>query len=227
MSFESKVVIVTGASSGIGEAAALAFAQEKADVVIVGRNEERLKKVAELCEAKGKAPLVLKADVTNDTDAKRIITETIEKYNKLDILVNNAGVLLDATLEDGDILSTFDETIKTNVRSVVNLTMLATPYLKASKGNVLNVSSVAGTQLVSYKYTAYCMSKAAINHFTRGAALELGRYGVRVNAISPGPVKTRLFNTSTVIDELELKTVLNRWSDSEEIADTILYLQEN
>ncbi|XP_045502635.1 uncharacterized oxidoreductase SSP0419-like [Colias croceus] len=227
MSFKSKVVIVTGASSGIGAVTAEYFAKENADVVLVGRNEENLNNVAKKCAANGKTPLIIKADVSKDQDVERIINETIKKFNKLDVLINNAGILLGGTLEKGDMLSVYDEIMKTNLRSAVHLTMLATPYLIASKGNVVNVSSIASNSIFSQEFVAYCMSKAAMDHFGRGAALELGKHGVRVNTVNPGPVKTAIFATAGVkvsYDEMGFKTLLNRWSDSEEIAVIILFL---
>ncbi|XP_038217433.1 3-oxoacyl-[acyl-carrier-protein] reductase FabG-like [Zerene cesonia] len=227
MSFESKVVIVTGSSSGIGAATAISFAKEGADVVVTGRNEEKLRKVETQCASFGRSPLVIKADVTNNNDVKKIIEETIKRFGKLDILVNNAGILRNGTLENGDALKVYDEVMETNVRAVVNLTNLAAPYLIASKGNIVNVSSVGGRQIRDGDYTAYSMSKAALEHFTRGAAIELSKHGVRVNSMSPGPVKTDLFINAGInlpYEEIGFKTLLNRWGDPEEIADIILFL---
>ncbi|KAL0818035.1 hypothetical protein ABMA28_008576 [Loxostege sticticalis] len=225
MSFKNKVVIVTGASAGIGAATAVLFSKEGANVVIVGRNEARLKNVAGQCAAVGSEPLLVKADVANDEDARRIINDTIQKFGKLDVLVNNAGVLEYGTILDGTILESFDKTIGINLRAPVHTTMLATPHLVKTKGNIVNVSSVLGQLHVTPLANAYSTSKAGLDHFTRGCAKELASCGVRVNAVNPGPVETNMlesFGDSTGIHDV--KTALGRVSQPEEMADLILYV---
>ncbi|XP_050677948.1 3-oxoacyl-[acyl-carrier-protein] reductase FabG-like [Leptidea sinapis] len=228
MSFDSKVVIVTGASSGIGAAIAIAFAKESANVIIVGRNEENLRKVAKQCEINNRIPYVINADITNENDTKRIIDETINKFNKLDILVNNAGILRTVDLsKDDNIMENYDEVMKTNVRSVVDLTRLATPFLIQSKGNIINISSISGRKVFRGQNTLYCMSKAALDHYMRGMAITLGKYGVRVNNVSPGPVKTDIFARAGItasFEEMGFKTLLDRLGEPEEIADIVIFL---
>ncbi|XP_038217432.1 uncharacterized oxidoreductase TM_0325-like [Zerene cesonia] len=229
MSFKSKVVVVTGSSGGIGAAIAILFAKEGADVVVIGRDDEKLKNVKEQCETYGRTPLVLKADVSKDDDAKKIIAETINTFGRLDVLVNNAGILRMSSFVDGTFLRSFDEINNTNLRAAAHLIQLATPHLIASQGNVINISSVAGRQLVCFECTAYGVSKAAMDMLTSGAALELGKYGVRVNAISPGPVRTQILkttdeNASVQPESVPIKTILNRTSEPEEIADLVLFV---
>ncbi|XP_053625110.1 3-oxoacyl-[acyl-carrier-protein] reductase FabG-like [Plodia interpunctella] len=226
MSFKDKVVLVTGASSGIGAATAILFAKEGADVVLVGRNETKLKKVTQDCATFGKHPLVIKADVSDDDDNRRIINDTIAKFNKLDVLVNNAGISRMGPILGGQITEQYDEIMKTNVRSVVRLTSLAAPYLIKTKGNIVNVSSVAGRAIFDQS-AAYCTSKAALTHFSRASALELARHGVRVNVVSPGPVYTDILINAGIpmtFDDVNIKTALNRISNPEEIGDIILFL---
>ncbi|CAH2094130.1 unnamed protein product [Euphydryas editha] len=172
-----------------------------------------------------------RADVSNDEDAKRIIEETIEKYGKLDILVNNAGILgFDGILSD-NIMSVFDSIMKVNLRAAVYMNHLAAPHIIKTKGNIINISSVVGK--ITYKqFPILCYSalKAALNHFTRHVAGELAQHGVRVNTISPGPVKTDLF--SNAFTELptpqsnveQISTPLGRISEAKEIADLILFV---
>ncbi|XP_047509238.1 uncharacterized oxidoreductase MexAM1_META1p0182-like [Pieris napi] len=227
MSFKNKVVIVTGASAGIGAAIAVAFAKEGASVVLVGRNEEKLKRVADECKAFGSTVLILKADVSNGADLAKIIPETIEKFGKLDVLVNNAGILRRCSLEAGSFVNAFEEILATNLRPIVTLTETATPHLIASKGNVVNISSVAGTKVLTSEYTAYSMLKAALNTFSRGAALELGKHGVRINSVSPGPVKTEIFalaGFNVPYEEIGIPTALNCWGEPEDIADLVLFI---
>ncbi|XP_063833412.1 3-oxoacyl-[acyl-carrier-protein] reductase FabG-like [Ostrinia nubilalis] len=227
MSFKNKVVLVTGASSGIGAATAILFSKEGANVAIVGRNESKLKNVSEQCAAVGHAPLVIKADVADDDDARRIVNDTLQKFGKLDVLVNNAGIVQYGTLLNGKVLESFDKIIAINLRAVVHITMLAAPHLVKTKGNVVNVSSVAGQVHITPPFMAYCTSKAGLDHFTRGCALELSSSGVRVNAISPGPVTTDIVENSgstAEFEEVGVTTPLGRVSESEEIADLILYV---
>ncbi|XP_068630914.1 uncharacterized oxidoreductase TM_0325-like [Battus philenor] len=232
MDFQNKVVIVTGASGGIGASAAILFASQSAKLVLVGRNETTLKEVAGKCEGiKGFKPLAIAADLTNDEDVKRIIVETIEHFDRIDVIVNNAGVGIRGCLRDG--VHLLDRAMAINVRSAYLLTSLATPYLVKSKGNVVNVSSTAGIKPIKgVDYLPYCVSKAALDQFTKCVALELGTEGVRVNSVNPGGTKTAFaeaagFNkeqTGQLYQEYSKTYPLRKMATSEEVADVILYL---
>ncbi|XP_063891970.1 uncharacterized oxidoreductase TM_0325-like [Helicoverpa armigera] len=228
MSFLNKVVIVTGSSSGIGAAIAIKFAEEGAKVAIVGRNQEKLNNVAKKC---GK-PLVLVADVTKEEDAKRIVDETVKVFGKLDVLVNNAGIGGGSSITADNAIEIFDKIMSTNLRAPVYLTHLAAPHLIKTKGNIVNISSVAALKILMPEVFAYSASKAALDHFSRAVALELASSGVRVNTVNPGPVKTDIIEnmglSEAAIDvtfkQMEDMTQLKRISDSEEIADLVLFL---
>ncbi|XP_026755899.1 3-oxoacyl-[acyl-carrier-protein] reductase FabG-like [Galleria mellonella] len=228
MSFSGKVVLITGASAGIGAVTAISFAREGADVAIVGRNEDKLKQVVQECKRVGRTPLPIKADVANDDDAKRIVNETIKKFGKLDVLVNNAGIGAYGSILSGEILKAYDDIMGINVRAVIHLTSLAAPHLVKTKGNIVNISSAAGFRVsTSPPQIAYCVSKAAVNHFTAGAALELASSGVRVNAVNPGPTRTDFLQTADAPitwDDFKGRTALGRVSEPEEVADLILYV---
>ncbi|KAL0871098.1 hypothetical protein ABMA27_004902 [Loxostege sticticalis] len=221
MSFNNKVVLVTGASSGIGAAIALKFAEEGANVAIVGRNEDKLKNVTENIAKVGNKPLVIVADMTKDNDVQRIVNETLKQFGKLDVLVNNAGVGGNFDITDENAMKRYDNIISTNLRR----------YIIETKGNIINISSVAG-QLVWENGFAYCTSKAALDHFSRAIALDFAPKGVRVNTISPGPVMTDIFETlgykseafTAMIDGLIQKTALKRISDPAEMAELALFL---
>ncbi|KAH9642932.1 hypothetical protein HF086_011289 [Spodoptera exigua] len=228
MSFQNKVVLVTGGSSGIGAAIAIKFAEEGAKVAIVGRNQEKLNDVAKKCGN----PLVIQADVTNDVDVKRIVNETVKNYGQIDVLVNNAGIVQIASIEAENAIEVFDKVMSTNLRSVVYLTNIAVPYLKKTKGNIINISSIAGICILSKEGFCYDTSKAALDHFTRSIALELASSGVRVNVINPGPVKTDIISNmgtpketeDVILKNMQSMTALGRISGPEEIAHLALFL---
>ncbi|KAI5633640.1 enoyl-(Acyl carrier protein) reductase domain-containing protein [Phthorimaea operculella] len=228
MSFADKVLLVTGASSGIGAATAVLFAKEGANVAIVGRNETKLQNVSAQCEKVGKKPLVIKADVSNDDEAAEIVNKTVEKFGKIDVLVNSAGISKYGSILSGNILSVYDDVMAVNLRAIINLTTLAAPHLVKTKGNIINISST-GAQLVPKMpaFIPYCVSKAGLEHFSRGAALELALSGVRVNVVRPGPVRTDMIENSGfpgTWDVFKAGTALDRVSEPEEIAELVMYL---
>ncbi|XP_075974685.1 cyclohexanol dehydrogenase-like [Anticarsia gemmatalis] len=232
MSFKNKVVIVTGASSGIGAATAIAFSKEGARVTIVGRNQEKLRYVSEQCSAVGSKPLVITADVTNDEDLKKIVHGTIKHFGKLDVLVNNAGIFSIDKILSENVVDSFDKVIATNLRSAVYLTHLAAPHLIETKGNIVNVSSIVGKRVTIENCFAYHTSKAGLDHFTKCVALELAPKGVRVNSVNPGFVRTDIMQVLGVKkeaqedfwDSMTKTSPLGKVADSEEIADLILFI---
>lgn len=203
MNFEDKVILITGASSGIGADAAQYFAKLGAKVAMCARREELLNEVADKIKADGSpTPLAIVADV--NTDAERIINETVSHFGKIDVLVNNAGFGPITNIEDSD-MDSFDGVVNTNLRSVVVLTKLAVPYLEETKGNIVNVSSIA-SMLVHKFAPFYCVAKAGLDQFTNCAAFELGPRGIRVNAINPGLVRTS-FLAAAGLDEEAIEAV--------------------
>ncbi|CAH0595533.1 unnamed protein product [Chrysodeixis includens] len=228
MSFKNKVVLITGGSSGIGAATAELFAKEGADIAIVARNEVKLKNTAEKCEKLGAKVLIIKGDVAVDSDLKRIIKETINRFSKIDVLVNNAGIISNATIEDENLMEVYDKTINTNLRSTVYLTNLAVPYLIKTKGNVINISSILGVStLGSPENLSYCVSKAGMDHFTRAAALQLMSSGVRVNTVSPGVTRTDVLSNAGIDaawEDTAKKFNVERVIEAEEVGDLIVFL---
>ncbi|XP_069364394.1 17-beta-hydroxysteroid dehydrogenase 14-like [Maniola hyperantus] len=224
MSFKNKVVIVTGASSGIGAVIAEEFSAEGAKVVIVGRSEAKLNHVARSCTNY----LIVRADLSRDEDVQKIIDETIDKFGRIDILVNNAGTYADASLLSGNLMESYDFIIRVNLRALIYLTSLAAPYIVKTKGNIINISSIVGSIApISSGSLCYNVSKAAVNHFTTCIATELGEFGVRVNTVSPGPVYTEFIENTGFPGPWDIykpATVLNRISRSKEIAYMVLFL---
>jgi len=224
---ESAVAIVTGASSGIGRATAKLFSEQGAKVALVGRKRTTLDQV--LNAPTGEAAAIA-ADVTLEGDCERIVRDTIGKFGKLDILVNAAGIIANGTIENTT-LQQWDEMFKINVRSAFYLMHLAMPHLIETKGNVVNVSSVNG-QRAFPNVLAYCSSKAALDHLTRCAALEVASKGVRVNAVCPGVTVTQLHRRGGMDETAYQKFLehskethpLGRVGNAEEIAQLILFL---
>ncbi|XP_059614983.1 uncharacterized oxidoreductase TM_0325-like [Phlebotomus argentipes] len=201
MAFEGKVVLITGASSGIGAGTAELFAKEGARLAISGRNEERLRETLGKCKSptSGRSHVIIKGDVTNEEDAKKIINNTIAHFGQLDVLVNNAGILESGSIEETS-LEQYDRIMNTNVRSLYHLTMLAVPHLVKTKGNIVNVSSVAGTRSFP-NVLAYCMSKSAVDQFTKCTALDLAPKQIRVNAVNPGVIITDIHKRGGMDDK--------------------------
>lgn len=231
--FSGKVVLITGASSGIGAETAWEFSKHGANLALTGRNIENLDMVSEKCielSPNKIAPLKIIGDIKNEKDIENIIDSTIKYFKKLDVLINNAGILLSGTIETTS-LEQFDNIMETNVRGPYYLTMLATPYLIESKGNIINVSSVSGMRSFP-NILAYGMSKAALDQFTRCVALELAPKGVRVNAVNPGVIVTGIHLKGTMTEQeyaayLEKSKVthaLGRPGEAKEVSSVIAFL---
>lgn len=235
MDFDNKVIVITGASSGIGAAAALLYAKQSAKVVLVGRNEESLHKVAKQCEdTKSIKPLVIKAELSLDDDVKKIVAQTIDRFGRIDVLINNAGVGVRGSILEG--VELLDRAMATNLRAVYHLTSLAAPHLIKTKGCIVNVSSVAALRPIKdVDYLPYCVSKAALDQFTKCVAVELGRHGVRVNSVNPGGTNTPFAETAGFTKEQVSELYksrsslypLGKMAESEEVADLILYLSSD
>ncbi|XP_030751962.1 uncharacterized protein LOC115879328 [Sitophilus oryzae] len=231
MQFAGKVILITGASSGIGAATAKHFAKLGASLVLAGRNKQNLELVASECKTNNSVePLLLTAELTNETETKSLVEKTIEKFGKLDVLVNNAGVLESGSVENTN-LEQYDRVMNANVRSIYQLTTLAVPHLVKTKGNIVNVSSVNGIRAFPGVF-AYCISKAAVDQLTRCAALDLAPKQVRVNSVNPGVTFTNLHTRSGMnpeqyeafIKRSQETHALGRPGKPEEVARTIAFL---
>lgn len=227
---ESKVAIVTGATSGIGRATALRFAEAGARVALVGRNALTLKELAKEINDKGGEALTLRADVTVQPIARRVVSRTVERFGGLDVLVNAAGHIASGTIENTP-LAAWDAMMNVNLRAIFNLMQQAVPSLIERRGNVVNVSSVTGLRAFP-GVLACCVSKAGLDQLTRCAALELAPRGVRVNAVNPGVVVTEIHKRggmsekdySAFLKHSESTHPLGRVGQPEEIAELVLYL---
>jgi len=229
-SLAEKVVLVTGATSGIGHAVAVKFAESAARVVALGRNQAALREVESAVKNAGGEPLTLTVDVTDSEQSQRAIDETINRFGRLDVLVNAAGHISAGSIENTS-LAAWDAMMNVNLRSVFQLMQMAAPHLIKTKGNIVNVSSVTG--LRSFPgVLAYCVSKAGVDQLTRCAALELAAKGVRVNAVNPGVVVTEIHKRGGMsepdyekfLEHSKTTHPIGRVGDPGEIAELIFYL---
>jgi NAD(P)-dependent dehydrogenase (short-subunit alcohol dehydrogenase family) len=228
--FTGKVAFVTGATSGIGHASAIAFANAGARVVGVGRKAEALDDIEKQIRKTGAEVLTIQADLSEVQEAERAVKHALEVFGGIDILVNAAGHLSNGTVENTT-LEAWDDMMDVNVRAVFQLMQKALPSLIERRGNIVNVSSVTGLRAFP-GVLAYCVSKAALDQLTRCASLELASKGVRVNAVNPGVVVTEIHKRGGMNDDAyaafleHSKTThpLGRTGRPEEIADLILFL---
>jgi NAD(P)-dependent dehydrogenase (short-subunit alcohol dehydrogenase family) len=226
--FDKKVVLITGASSGIGKATARLAHERGANVVLSGRNERELKTAGSALSS-GRSEIVI-ADLTKEDGRKRIIGQALKRFGGIDVLVNAAGIIGNGTIENTT-LDQWDQMMDVNLRSLFRLTQLALPSIIERKGNIVNVSSVTGIRSFP-NVLAYCVSKAGVDQLTHCAALELGPKGVRVNAVDPGVVLTNLHRNSGMQEDAYQKFIehsktthpIGRVGAPDEVAEFILFL---
>ncbi len=225
-----KVVVITGASSGIGRATAVLFAKNGANVVAVGRNEKELNSLRDQVNGKKGSVKVHLADIRETTQVERLVNSTIQNFGQIDVLINSAGIIMNGSIENTT-LDDWDKMFDINLRSVFFMMQKCLPHLEQTKGNIVNVSSVAGTRSFP-NILSYCVSKAAVDQLTRCSALELAAKGVRVNAVNPGVVVTNLHKRGGMADDDYqnfLKNAKNthpigRAGEAKEVADLIYFL---
>jgi ribitol 2-dehydrogenase len=214
-----KVVLVTGASSGIGRATALALGEQGARLALVGRSEERLKAVA---AKTGGDMLVIPADLTTPKEADRVAAETLARFGHIDIVLPNAGVYIPGDVVDGD-PDAWDDMLTVNVNSVFRLVHAVLPGMIARKsGHVLVTSSISGHQALHWE-PIYSASKHAIQTFVHGLRRQVAKHNIRVGAVAPGVVLNELWGYSdpAVIDA---KAEAHEGLRSEDVAEAILFM---
>jgi NAD(P)-dependent dehydrogenase (short-subunit alcohol dehydrogenase family) len=228
--FSERVVLVTGAGSGIGRAVAVAFAREGASVAVAGRGAEPLAGTVEEIEAAGGRALAVVTDVTRSAEVARLVERTVAEFGRLDVAVNSAGTLT-ATGPVGDIdEAQWDELVAVNVTGVLLSMRHEIRQLRRNGGGaIVNVSSSLGAHRRVPGMGAYVATKAAVSALTRNAALDHIREGIRINAVSPGPIDTTMSHrpgetTADRDDRLRVQLPAGRAGTLDEIAAAVLYL---
>jgi 3-oxoacyl-[acyl-carrier protein] reductase len=231
MRLTGKVVLITGGAAGIGKATAQVFAREGAKVVICDVSQELGQ---EVLKTLGPDAVFYNVDVCNRTEVQKWVDEVVMKFGRVDVLVNNAGITRDAQfikMKDGELIKqmsedAFDLVISVNLKGVFNCTQVVAPYMvKQKSGVILNASSVVGLY-GNFGQTNYVATKAAVIGMTKVWARELGKYGIRVNAVAPGFILTEMVAKmpEEVLAGMRAKTPLGRLGEPEDIANAYLWL---
>lgn len=224
--FSGKVAIVTGGSSGIGRASAIAFAREKAMVVVASRREDEGQETVRLIKEAGSDGFFVKTDVAKEADVKAMVEKTIQAYGRLDYAFNNAGIeqlptpLVEQTEE------TFDKVMNINVKGVwLSMKYQIPQMLKNGGGAIVNMSSVAGL-IGTPTLSIYVASKHAVLGLTKSIALEYAKSGIRVNAVCPGYIQTEMVERfdRQMQEQMVQMHPIGRAGQPEEIAEAVVWL---
>lgn len=226
MSFQDKIVVVTGASRGIGKGIALALAEQGATIVVnYNQSAEAAEAVVKALEALGAQALAVQADVSTEAGANALIETTVKTYGKIDVLVNNAGITRDNVIM---LMKTddFDDVIQTNLRSAWLCSKAAVRSMMRKRyGRIINITSVSGI-MGQAGQTNYSASKAGLIGLTKSLAREVASRGITVNAVAPGLIDTDL--TESLPEDLrkqsEAVIPLGRWGSVEDVAASVAFL---
>ncbi len=202
-SFENKVVIITGASSGIGEELALQLAARKAWLVLASRKVEKLERLASICRDRGGKALVVATDVADEGQCKNLIEKTVAEYGRIDTLIANAGYTIGGLFWDHADLEAFKAVMEVNLMGSVYCTFHALPHIKKAQGRIVGVSSVLG-KVAAWGHPAYSASKFAMQGFFDNLRNELAGSGVSVTMIYPGMTATNFAGNAVQADGSKL-----------------------
>jgi len=222
-----RVAVVTGGTTGLGNAIALSLAEAGADVVATSRRAEQVQKTAEMIESLGRRTLCISSDVGQRSSLQKLRDEVIAKFGKIDILVNAAGITHMAPMLDVD-EDNWLRVMDTNLNGTLRACQIFVPAMKAAGyGRIINIASLSS--FVSFsRVSAYSASKAAVASLTRSLAIELASSGVNVNAIAPGifptPLNASLIQGTLRGDELLMRTPMGRFGEARELAGAAIFL---
>ena len=218
---KKKLAIVTGAARGIGLATAKLFEKNGYKVALVDKDNDELIKL----RINNNNQKSFSYDISDINQLSNMFSDILNWYGRIDVLVNNAGVADFGTIEETS-YERWNKVMKTNLDGVFLCSQKAIPYLKETKGNIVNIASISGLRASTLR-VAYGTSKAAVIQLTKQQAAELGEFGIRVNCIAPGPVKTKLamaVHTQDIIEAYHDAIPLNRYGTEIEIANGIYFL---
>ena len=231
-SLEGKVVVVTGASSGLGEAAALRFSEAGAKVVVAARREDKGQMVVGKIAALGAEGLFIKTDVTKRADIEALVDGTVAKFGRLDCAVNNAGITGPVMVPVAEIEEEgWDELMNTNLKAVwmcMKFEILA--MLKHGRGSIVNISSIYGFKPADVGNAPYCTSKYGVIGLSKSAAVDYAQQGIRVNVVSPGFTHSEMVDPYVDAEPELMKAIvsrhsaMNRLGEAAEIAEAITWL---
>ena len=224
MRLENKVAIITGAGSGIGKETALLFAKEGAKVVVADVNEKAGEETVVEIKKNGEGFFV-KLDVSNREQAKQMVKTTLEKYGKIDVLINNAGIVQDAFLSKMT-EEQWDRVINVDLKGVFNCTQAVVEVMiNQGNGVIINTSSIVGVE-GNVGQVNYAAAKAGLIGITKTLAKELGKKGIRVNAVAPGFIATPMTSNvpEKILEMMKEKTPLRRLGEAKDVAYAYLYL---
>lgn len=223
---DGKVAIVTGGSSGIGQATAIAFAQEGAKVIVAARRIQEGEQTVRLAKEAGGEALFVKTDVTKAEEIEALVGTTLDKYGRLDFAFNNAGIgkptpLTERTEED------WNSEIDVNLKAVwLCLKYQIPPMLKGGAGAIVNMASMGGAVIGAAGFSAYQAAKGGVVGLTRAAAIEYASQGIRVNAVSPGLIATDILSNLSPDDlqQMSANVPMKRLGGAEEVAAAVVWL---
>jgi len=227
---KDKVAIVTGASSEIGIEISKTFVQEGANVVLIGRNREKLEKARSKIEDYSSRTVAISCDITNESQVIQTVNQITDHYGKIDILVNNAGVINDPIHFHEMSESDWMPLVNTNLLGTFKITKYVLAKMMENKnGCIINIGSISSERAIPKVHlTVYCTTKAAINMFTKGLAVEYARRNIRCNCINPGIVNAGMIKQYLEYPEarkiLEDRQPLNRIGEPADIANAAVYL---
>jgi 3-oxoacyl-[acyl-carrier protein] reductase len=223
--FQNKVVIITGAASGIGKVAALKFAKENATVIIWDYNEIGAQSVADEIIISGDKASFQKVNTKIFDEVKLAADKAFQEFGKIDILINNAGITRDASLQKMT-AEQWQEVIDVNLTGVFNCTKAVSPFMIENKfGRIINTSSVVALY-GNFGQSNYVASKSGLIGLTKVWARELGKYNITVNAVAPGFIATEMIDTipEKIIEQFKSRSPLQRMGTPEDIANAYLFL---
>ena len=230
MRLKDKVAIVTGASSEIGIEISKTFVQEGANVVLIGRNREKLEKTRSKIKDYSSRTVAISCDITNESQVIQTVNQITDHYGKIDILVNNAGVINDPIHFHEMSESDWMHLVNTNLLGTFKITKyVLAKMLENKSGCIINIGSISSERAIPKVHlTVYCTTKAAINMFTKGLAVEYARRNIRCNCINPGIVNAGMIKQYLEYPEarkiLEDRQPLNRIGEPGDIANAAVYL---